>query len=326
MSDDKNAKTTEQLKAEVDRLSHPAAKVFPLLIDTDANAWDQFFADVGKNGLQNPIVIDRPVTEAGWLILDGRNRHLACLMLDIEPEFEVVDVRDRAAVELVISANLRRRHDDVSVRAAQLAKLLEMLKVENFPAPTVPAAAAAAGLSDRTLRDAERLLKKDPELADQVATGIISGHAARQIADLPAEERDELKRKVAAAGNKKKAKGIVGETKRRKKQQQREMGSLKMPGYTGAYSTLIAVLENIPRLPNELRNLRDDRRTLAPKHANELRLHIEGLKMLDTEELFTTADQALLALGRIIARANGGAKEEQPAEQPRDTGDVVADV
>src|SRR5215207_3091774 len=121
MSDDKNAKTIE-LKAEVDRRSHPAAKVFPLLIDTDANAWDQFYADVGKNGLQNPIVIDRPVTEAGWLILDGRNRQLVCKMLGIEPSFEVVNVRDDAAVALVISANLLRRHDDVGVRAAQLAK------------------------------------------------------------------------------------------------------------------------------------------------------------------------------------------------------------
>jgi ParB-like chromosome segregation protein Spo0J len=161
MSDEKNVKMIEQLKAEVDGRSHPAARVFPLLIDTDAKAWDQFYADVGANGLRNPILIDRPVTEAGWLILDGRNRYLACMMLGIEPEFEVVYVRDRDAVTLVISANLLRRHDDVGVRAAQLTQLLEMMKVENFPTPTVPAAAAAAGMSERTLRDAGRLRKKD---------------------------------------------------------------------------------------------------------------------------------------------------------------------
>jgi ParB-like chromosome segregation protein Spo0J len=216
MSNDKNAKTIEELKAEVDRRSHPAAKVFPLLIDTDANAWDQFCADVDTNGLRSPILIDRPKADTGWLILDGRNRYLACMLRSIEPEFEVVDVRDRAAVELVISANLRRRHDDVSVRAAQLAKLLEMLKVENFPTPSFSVAAAAAGMSDRTLRDAGRLRKTDPELADQVAEGNISGHAARHIADLPpGEERDELKRKVAAAGSKMRAKRIVGETRGR---------------------------------------------------------------------------------------------------------------
>jgi hypothetical protein len=274
MSDDKNAKTTEELKVEVDRRSHPAAKVFPLLIDKDANAWDQFYADVGKNGLQNPIVIDRPVTEAGWLILDGRNRHLACLMLGIQPEFEVVDVRNGAAVELVISANLRRRHDDVSVRAAQLAKLLEMLKVENFPTPPVPVAAAAAGISDRSLWDMGRLRKKDPELADQVGEGNISMHAALQVAGLPPEERDEVKKEVAAAGNKKKAKAIIG-ARKRKKQQQREMGTLKMPGLTGAYSTLLAILKNIPGLPGELRNLREDRSLLSVNHAKELQIHID---------------------------------------------------
>jgi hypothetical protein len=63
MSNDKNAKTIEDLKVEVDRRSHPAAKVFPLLIDTDAKAWEEFYADVGKNGLQNPIVIDKPATD-----------------------------------------------------------------------------------------------------------------------------------------------------------------------------------------------------------------------------------------------------------------------
>jgi hypothetical protein len=196
--------------------------------------------------------------------------------------------------------------------------------VENFPTPTVPAAAAAAGVSDRSLRDLGRLHKKDPELLDQVAKGHISMHAAGQVADLPPEERDELKKEVAAAGNKKKAKGIVRARKRKK--QQRQLGTLKMPGLTGAYSTLLAVLENIPRLASELRNLRDDRSPLSVKHANELRRHIEGLKTLDTEELFSAADVALLALGRIIARANGDAREEQPAERPGDTADAMADV
>jgi hypothetical protein len=311
---DDNERTIEDLKAEVERRSHPAAKVFPLLIDTDANAWEEFYADVGTNGLRSPILIDRPVTEPGWLILDGRNRDLACRMLGIEPEFEVVNVSDSSAVAHVISANLLRRHDDVSVRAAQLAKLLEMLKLENFPTPTVPVAAAAAGISDRSLRDAGRLRRKDPELADQVAKGNISGHAARQVADLPAgEEREAVIKKVAAAGNKKKAKGIVRETKRRKKQQQ--LGSLKMPGLTGAYSTLLAVLENVPRLANELRNLTNDPNPLSVKHAHELRTSIEALKRLDTEELLAAAKVAALALDRIIAKGTTKVEQVVPNER-----------
>jgi hypothetical protein len=201
----------------------------------------------------------------------------------------------------------------VSVRAAQLAKLLEMLKLENFPTPTVPVAAAAAGISDRSLRDAGRLRRKAPELADQVAKGNISGHAARQLADLPpGEEREAVIKKVAAAGNKKKAKGIVRETKRRKKQQQQQLGSLKMPGLTGAYSTLLAVLENIPRLANELRNLMNDRNPLSVKHARELRTSIEALKRLDTEELLAAADVAALALDRIIAKGTTTVEQMLP--------------
>jgi hypothetical protein len=322
VTDHKNEKTIEELKVEVERRSHPAARVFTLLIDTDADAWEKFCADVATNGLQAPILIDRPVTEAGWLIIDGRNRELACLMRGIEPKYEVVNVGDSAAVVRVISANLLRRHDDVSVRAAQLAKLLEMLRVENFPRPTVPVAAAAAGMSDRTLRDALRLRNEDPALADQVAEGNISGYAARHVAGVPpGEERDRLKQKIAAAGNKKKAKVIVRETKR-KKREQREIGALKMPGLTGAYSTLLAVLENVPRLPNELRKLRDDPNPLSVKHACELRTGIERIKTLDAEDLFTAAEVAVKALDRLIARADDRAREEQPAETG-DTSDAV---
>src|SRR5262245_30953406 len=293
MSDD-NERTIEDLKAEVEGRSHPAARVFPLLIETDKEAWEKFYDDVRANGLRSAILIDRPVTEPGWLILDGRNRDLACRMLGIEPKFEVVNVADATAVARVISANLLRRHDDVSVRAAQLAKLLEMLKVENFPTPTVPAAAAAAGISDRSLRDAGRLRRKDPELADQVAKGNISGHAARQIADLPpGGEREAMIQKVAAVGNKKKAKGMVRETKRRKKQQ---LGSLKMPGHVGAYSTLIAVLEAILGLANELRNLANDPNPLSVNNARELRTKIQALKTFDPDELLDAADAASLAL------------------------------
>jgi len=140
-----------------------------------------------------------------------------------------------------------------------------------------------------------------------VAQGNISGHAARRVADLPpGEEREALIKKIAAAGNKKKAKGIVRETKMRKKQQ---LGSLKMPGLTGAYSTLLAVLENIPRLANELRNLGNDTNQLSVKHARELRTSIEALKMLDAEELLAAAAVAVLALDRIIAK--GTTKVEQ---------------
>jgi hypothetical protein len=321
-----NERTIEELKAEVERRSHPAAKVFPLLIDTDANAWEKFCADVA-DGLQFPILIDRPVTEAGWMILDGRNRELACLIRGIKPKYEVADVRDSDAVARVISANLRRRHDDVSVRAAQLAKLLEMLRVENFPTPPMREAAAAAGMSDRTLRDAGRLHKKDPELLDQVAKGNISMHAAGQVADMPpGEERAELKKKVAAAGDKKKAKGYVGEKKKREKQEQREFGRLSWPGLPGDYAKLLAVLQNLPKLANELRNLENAPHRLSVNHARELKARIADLKALDTKDLLAAADVAVRELDRIIAKGTKNVEKQEPVERPGEPVDAVADV
>jgi hypothetical protein len=58
MTDKKSDKTIEQLKAEVEQRSHPAAKVFALLTDADPNAWEKLCTDVRKNGLQNRILIE----------------------------------------------------------------------------------------------------------------------------------------------------------------------------------------------------------------------------------------------------------------------------
>jgi len=308
--DNRSVKAVDELKAELVRRSHPAANVFPLLIDKDPVAWGQLCSDVRTNGLHNPILTDRPVTEVGWLILDGRNRELICLMHDIAPKYEVVNLSDDAAVMRVISANLHRRHDDASVRAQQLAKLLEMLEVENFPVPPVPQAAAAAGISDRTLWDAKRLLKEDAELADQVAKGNISGHAARAVVSaLPAgPDREGLKKRIAATGSKKKVKRMVREVRRGMKHHREEV--LKMPCLTGEYSTLLAVVKNVPRLPSVLRNLKDDLKPLSVGHARELRTGIEGVKTLDRDELLKAVDVAVEALDRHVASPQRAADVE----------------
>jgi hypothetical protein len=134
MSNENNEKRIAELKAEVERRSHPAAAIFPMLIDKrvnddDGNPWEAFLSDVAANKLRTPILIDKPNTTVDWRILDGRNRQLACLVLGIEPKYEVANVDGVAAVKLVISANLSRRHDDPSVRAMQVVKLRETLKV-----------------------------------------------------------------------------------------------------------------------------------------------------------------------------------------------------
>src|SRR5262245_9096642 len=89
----------DELKAEVERRSHPAAKFFPLLIDHDPPGWEAFLGSV-KTGQEQPILLD-----ADDQVLDGPNRLLACLVHGIEPKFEIRDLKGAEAVNLIESAN-----------------------------------------------------------------------------------------------------------------------------------------------------------------------------------------------------------------------------
>ena len=57
---------------------HPYADLFPLIEGTD---FTFLCDDIKENGLQNPIVL------LGDEILDGRNRYLACMEVDVQPEW-----------------------------------------------------------------------------------------------------------------------------------------------------------------------------------------------------------------------------------------------
>ena len=98
---------------------HAVADLFPLL---RGEAFEELAADIRKNGLRDPILVD-----AEGRILDGRNRYRACLQAGVEPRF--IEWRGEGPlVELALSLNLRRRHLDESQRAmvaARLAKLME---------------------------------------------------------------------------------------------------------------------------------------------------------------------------------------------------------
>ena len=101
------------------RVFHPVAELFPLMRGA---AFDELVADIQKNGLLEPILLD-----AEGRILDGRNRYRACLAAGVEPRFVEWQGEGELA-ELALSLNLRRRHLDESQRtlvAARLAKLME---------------------------------------------------------------------------------------------------------------------------------------------------------------------------------------------------------
>lgn len=118
---------TDWIEQEKQRPYHPAANYFPLL---EGEAFEIFMADIAANDLLQPI----------WLhpdgsILDGRNRHRACIETDTPPRFaEYCGPTDfTSLLRFVLSMNLHRRDLDSSRKAASAVQddeLVERLKEE----------------------------------------------------------------------------------------------------------------------------------------------------------------------------------------------------
>ena len=118
--------------------AHPAADCFPLMNDAELEA---LAADISTNGCRVPVSI------CDDLILDGRNRALACERAGVPVPWETLPaVGARDASLAVSSLNLQRRHMDESQRALAAAKLA------NLGAGRPPAAGTAEPAQRRTRR------------------------------------------------------------------------------------------------------------------------------------------------------------------------------
>src|SRR5699024_1642843 len=192
---------------------HPVASLFPMIDDESLNALAE---DIKKNGQREPIIvayldeamIDEPV------VIDGRNRHAACKLAGIEPEFKfVMSLNDRelspqVIADWVISHNLHRRHLTTSQKAmvgqGYLAYLKEEAKKrqdagrvnshasrrgELVPPKSVEPssrnesesavqAAKLVGVGKNSIRDADFVVQNDPELAQQVRDSKVTVSAA----------------------------------------------------------------------------------------------------------------------------------------------------
>ncbi len=177
----------------MEREFHAVAELFPLL---QGAAFEELAADIGKNGLREPILVD-----AEGRILDGRNRYRACRQAGVEPRF-VQWEGEGALPELSLSLNLRRRHLDESQRAMVAARLAKMLK-EHRPArganlhhakllQSHNQAATAVNVSRRLLMHASKVLHRGcAELIAAVESGGVPVSTASRLTALPPQEQEQ---------------------------------------------------------------------------------------------------------------------------------------
>jgi N6-adenosine-specific RNA methylase IME4 len=175
---------------EEQRPYHEAANIFPLM---QGDEYEALRADIAEYGQREPIHVD----DEG-AIIDGRNRHRACLDLDIAPRIETW--RGGSVVAFVISANLHRRHLNSGQRAAISLEALPLFEaeaekrmlagkaadpVEIFPQGNGKArdqAAAAFGTNPRYVSDAKKLHDEAPDLFEQVKAGEVGLPRAKREA------------------------------------------------------------------------------------------------------------------------------------------------
>jgi hypothetical protein len=157
---------------------HELCLLFPRCTDEELQL---LVSDIRENGLLTPVTLYE------GKILDGRNRYLACQMLNIEPDYEEFD--GTAPLPFVVSRNLCRRHLSESQRAMVAAAIIELQRKENGRSEvTISEAAKQLNVSPRMVNHAVKIINEGTE---QDVKAIMSGEKkVRAVSDEIRETND----------------------------------------------------------------------------------------------------------------------------------------
>ena len=179
---------------------HKLATLFP---EITGDAFKALALDIKSRGLRHKI------TTLDGKILDGVNRHRACISSGVEPEFEEYDGDDPLA--FVLGENLNRRHLTDSQRAAIAAKIATAKPGgdrEHIANPaisksglTIAQAANKLNVTPRQVSRAKAIAAESQSLANKVRDGKISLNAASEQlhpTEAPQESAPETPQKPPA--------------------------------------------------------------------------------------------------------------------------------
>jgi len=200
---------------------HPAACIFPMLPDDELQ---ELADDIREHGLNEPIVFFE------GMILDGRNRWLACKFAGVEPRTREFSGTRRDALAYVWSTNIRRNinSSQAAIAVAKREKLdaeyastveamrkeassnkggdrkSELQKIvtpktstEKQASSTDSKLAEAAGTNRTYVNKGRKIVEQAPELADKIERGEMTiPQASTEMRRV--EKRKELETKAAA--------------------------------------------------------------------------------------------------------------------------------
>ena len=163
---------------------HELAEAFDLM---DERALESLAESISMNGQRRPIML------LDGLILDGRNRYLACLLAKVEPKFE--DYAGDDPVQYVWDENGERRDLSVTQRILALKRLETLRRRMKQPNKNQRRLDLADPADKENLATLKRL--GCDELLSAHDSGLIGelSHAA-ELAKLPAGEQREEVRKL----------------------------------------------------------------------------------------------------------------------------------
>ena len=189
---------------------HPIACTLPML---EGKELQDFADDIRINGLQQSVTIFE------GMVLDGRNRMVACEMVGVEPTFRYFEGTKLEALSRVWSLNRWRRHLTSSQAAAaevkraslndEYAAEVEAMKADAAgrikagkanPRERIPEGAdagrvteqraKAAGTNRKYLEAAEKIEAERPDLSEKVLQGEMTIPQAKREMTPKAEQSD----------------------------------------------------------------------------------------------------------------------------------------
>jgi hypothetical protein len=158
------------------RKSHPIADIFPIMTAEETN---ELANDILLHGQREPI----------WMyegkILDGRNRHNACLLKGIAPR--ILDYAGSDPLAFAVSMNLKRRQLDDAQRSVIAAKIATFKRGDNqhvsIGGTSQAQAAKLLNVSRRGVQRARKLIEQGtPSLVRAVERGELKVSAAAGFA------------------------------------------------------------------------------------------------------------------------------------------------